>query len=184
MTRARPQVLSLNGGEVDDEIIARSDIDSYANKAAVYENAVPAVKGGLFRAPGTEFLARTMPGVVSEDMAAVVRSWRFSRSQAFTLEIGHTRMRFAYGSGYVQAGSGAGVFGSSWTDNSTGGASASESEPTWPAPPTPPPAPSVTTADNPYNQYYDSALWWQWQYENGLVDVATFEAFKQWFGYY
>lgn len=132
MTRARPQVLSLNGGEVDEEAIARSDMESYANKAAVYENALPAVKGGLFRAPGSEFIGATLAAGVGEDAFSIVRPWRFSRSQAFTLEFSQEQLRIVFGTGYVQTAGGDASFDEAgWVDDSTGGASSSDDPPDW-----------------------------------------------------
>lgn len=141
MSKARPQVLSLNGGEVDREVIARSEIDSYSNKAQIYVNALPAIKGGMFRGPGTRFIGRTLEGALNEDMPAVVRPWRFSRRQAFTIEIGVGVLRLVYGVGYLQTGAGVAVFDSGWADASTLGGSSSETEPDWPDPPSPPPPP-------------------------------------------
>lgn len=153
MTKARPQILSLNGGEVDEETIARSDIDSYANKAQLMVNAVPAIKGGMFRAPGTRFIGRTLRGG-GEDMFAVARPWRFSRPQAFTAEISNGRMRLVFGVGYIQTGAGEATFDAGgWTDDSSGGGGSAETPPTWPAQPgplSPPPTgidPVVTQAE-------------------------------------
>lgn len=139
MTKARPQILSLNGGEVDGEAIARSDIDSYANKAQLMQNALLAIKGGLFRAPGTRFIGRTLR-IGSEDAPSVVRPWRFSRAQAFTSEIANGKVRIVYGVGYVQTGPGDGTFAASWVDSSSGGGGSSEGDPPWQDPP---PAPGT-----------------------------------------
>lgn len=148
MTRARPQILSLNGGEVDHEIIARSDIDSYANKAQVFENAVPAVKGGFFRAPGTRFIGRTANSG-GEDLAAVVRTWRFSRQQSFTIELSPGLLRLVYGTGHVISGHVEGTFDAGgWVDDSTGSATSSASSPSWPDQPTP----SVDVTDDLYDR--------------------------------
>lgn len=132
MTRARPAVLSLNGGEVDREAICRSDIDSYANKAQIYENAVPAVKGGLFRAPGSEWIGAALPGGIYEDAFSIVRPWRFSRSQAFTLEFSNEQLRIVFGSGYVQTAGGDATFDvAGWVDGSSGGGGSSQDPPDW-----------------------------------------------------
>lgn len=143
MSKARPQVLSLNGGEVDRETIARSDLESYANKAQIVENALPAIKGGLFRAPGTRFLGRTIG-----DEPAIVRTWRFSRRQAFTLELTQEQMRILYGLGYVQVGGGDATFGA-WADGSSVGGGTNPAAPTWPPPP-PPPAPYYSQGRNKF----------------------------------
>lgn len=144
MTKSRPQVLSLNRGEADGEAIARSDMDSYASTAAFYENALPAVKGGLFRAPGTRHLGQVLSLGPGADLEAVVRPWRYSRRQAFTLEVCHEAIRLVYGAGYVQTAEAVGAFGVSWTDTSTGGASADSVEPSFPASPFDPEAPPAT----------------------------------------
>lgn len=148
MTKARPGVMSLNGGEVDAEAIARSDMESYANKSGVMENGVPALKGGMFRAPGSRFIGRTLPLNDHEDMAAIVRTWRFSRSQAFTLELSHERMRIVFGVGYVQTGPGQAEFNvSGWADDSTD-ATTLPDLPTWPTGPFDPLAPGTTYLDD------------------------------------
>jgi hypothetical protein len=132
MSKARPQILSLNGGEVDGEAIARSDLDSYANKAQVIENALLAVKGGLFRAPGTRFLGYTLHAA-GDYQPTIVRTWRYSREQAFVLAIAPYAVRIIYDTGFIQTGLGAASFASSWSDDSDGGSIGGE--PTWPNPP-------------------------------------------------
>lgn len=136
MPKARPFYSGLNGGEVDRETVARSDVESYANKSEVFENALPALKGGMFRAPGTYWLGYTIDAA-GEDLAAALRTWRFSRAQAFTLELSAGRIRPMFGTGFVQVGSGAGVFDAGgWDDDSEGGATTAAAEPDWPEPPT------------------------------------------------
>lgn len=137
MTKARPQVLALNRGEVDLEAIARSDLDSYASSAQVMENAHPAVKGGMFRSPGTCFIGEALGG---PGFLTLVRPWRFSRRQAFTLEVSHEALRIVYGTGYIQTGPGDGSFGA-WVDASTGGATISTVDPDWQPGPEDPDAP-------------------------------------------
>ena len=146
MTRARPQILALNGGEVDGETIGRSDLESYANKAQVMENAVLSVKGGMFRAPGTRFIGRALSGA-GADLPTVVRSWRFSRRQGFTLEIAPGGVRIVYGTGYVATGAAEATFAANWVDDSEGGGGTSEDEPTWPEPPPPLDPPDPTEPD-------------------------------------
>lgn len=130
MTKARPQVLALNGGEVDREVIARSDLESYANRAQVMENALPGLKGGMYRAPGSRFLGFTIeaPG---EDSPCYVRTWRYARSQAFTVEMSAGRMRLLFGIGFVQVGGGDADVSAGWVDASTGGGSTDPNAPPW-----------------------------------------------------
>ncbi len=129
MAKARPAILSLNGGEVDQETIARSDIESYSNKNEVFENVLPAVKGGAKRAPGTRYIANTLG-----DAFAVLRPWRYSRDQAFVMEMTEEKIRFLQDTedapGFVQAGVVNASIGS-WVDASTGAASTTAAAPTW-----------------------------------------------------
>lgn len=135
MTKARPQVLSLNGGEVDRETIARSDIESYANKAQVFENALPGLKGGMWRAPGSRFIGFTYQGP-GEDLACNIRTWRYSRAQAFTIELAPGALRLIYGTGFVQVGgANAEADAGGWVDDSDGGAVADPEAPPWQPPP-------------------------------------------------
>jgi hypothetical protein len=130
VSKARPGVLSLNGGEVDREVIARSDIESYANKAQVMENALPGLKGGMFRGPGTRFIGYTAEGP-GEDSDCNIRTWRYARSQAFTVEISAGRLRLIYGIGFVQVGGASAEVSGAWVDASTGGASTDPNAPPW-----------------------------------------------------
>jgi hypothetical protein len=143
VTKARPQILNLNGAEVDREAVARADIDSYANKAQIFENALPAVKGGMFRAPGTRFLAHTA-AAAGIDQPSVLRAWRYARTQAFTLEITPGKIRIVFGTAYLITGGAEASFDAGgWGDASSGGGTTSETEPDWspPPPPLPPPPP-------------------------------------------
>lgn len=137
MTKARPIIPSMNGGEVDRETIARSDMESYSNKAQVMENALPGLKGGMYRAPGSRFLGFTSQGP-GEDSAVRVRTWRYARSQAFTVELAPGALRLMFGIGFVQVGGGDGdADGAGWVDDSTGGASTDPNAPPWQPPPEP-----------------------------------------------
>lgn len=129
MTRARPFIPSLNGGEVDSEAIARSDLQNYANKAEIYENALPAVKGGWRRAPGSRFIGNSR-----NNGFCVLRPWRYSNAQAFVLEYTAGHVRVIQGTGFIQTGPGLGVIGA-WVDASTGTGSSSAAAPAWSAGP-------------------------------------------------
>lgn len=131
MSKARPAVQSLNGGEVDRETIARSDIESYANKSQVMENALPGLKGGMYRGPGTRHIGPTFQAA-GEDCACTIRTWRYARSQAFTVELAPGRIRLIYGIGFVQVGgANAEADAGGWVDASTGGASTDPNAPPW-----------------------------------------------------
>lgn len=167
MTKARPLMPSLNGGEVDGETIARSDIDSYSNKAAVYENALPVLKGGMIRAPGTREIGRCLSLGPNADVPTIVRQWRFTRAQSFTMEITHKQLRIVFGGGYIQTAAGDGAFGASWTDTSSGGASADSSEPGWGATPF---DPSAVGAQGPLNSTYPGDVPPEWLPGGGHED--------------
>lgn len=147
MAKARPQVLSLNGGEVDLEYDARADLENYQNKSVVFENALPAVKGGMFKAPGTRFIGRT-PAGDGEDMFGVLRPWVFGTDQAFVIEFVEGSLRVVSGTGYIQTGLGASSI-ATWTDRSTGSATATESDPGWPSDPWTPGYVPPVSADPP-----------------------------------
>lgn len=103
---------------VDAEALARSDIESYANKAEVFQNLLPAVKGGAFKAPGTRYVSNTLSNAF-----AVLRPWRYSLSQAFVMEMTAGRIRLIQDGttpAQVVTGAATGTFPGTWVNNSSG----------------------------------------------------------------
>lgn len=145
MSRARPGYTSLNGGEVDEEFAARVDVDGYNARAAQMENFLPRVKGGLDRAPGTRYLGRT-----PDDAFAVLRSWRFSPTQAFVLEFTNGRLRVISGDGYITLGDADATLGD-WTTPSPPPPPPAPPPPPPPPPTGPPPPPPPPDAGDPWN---------------------------------
>lgn len=96
MARTNPQMLSFNGGEIGEQVLARVDLDIYARTAAVMENIVPYTQGSMAKAPGTQFLRET-----PSSGEAIVRPFVFNEDQTFVLEISNGLMRFIQGTGYV-----------------------------------------------------------------------------------
>lgn len=106
-------MLSFNGGEIGEQVLARVDLDIYARTAAVMENIVPYTQGSMAKAPGTQFLRET-----PSSGEAILRPFIFNEDQTFVLEISDGQMRFIQGDGYV-ALEGATATVGAWTDGSS-----------------------------------------------------------------
>lgn len=68
MAKANPPFFAFNGGEVDKETLARSDLELYARTAETMENIFPYTQGKMAKAPGSKFLDDiTALAVVTEE---------------------------------------------------------------------------------------------------------------------
>ena len=125
MSKARPQIVNMNGGEVDGEFLARTDFEGYANRAEILENAFPRVLGGIEKAPGTRHLFS-----VPTSGSVVYERFRYSVDQTFVIMLEESKIRIIQGDGLIGVSSG------------------SRNEGVWaevtPPPPPPPPPPQPT----------------------------------------
>lgn len=119
MSRANIPTLTFNGGEVDERLLARSDLEGYASRCAELLNWLPAVQGGVDRAPGSYYLFTVESG------EAIVRRFHVNREDNVCLLLSETTMRFGANAGIVSVAGGSTSFGD-WVD-----------------PPSPPPSPPL-----------------------------------------
>ena len=120
MGKARPGLVSFNGGEVGTQTLARADLENYARYAEEMENIFPDLAGSMSKAPGTVYIG-TAPS------AAILRPFEFAVTSNAVLELTNTQMRIIVDEAYLTlAGADATLGG--WTDQSaaasSGGASA------------------------------------------------------------
>jgi len=111
--KQNPAVVSLNGGEVDKETLARIDYEGYRSFAETMENAFPYTQGKMSKAPGSKFIGDvTALAVVNDEdggveldedgaealtegeSLAVLRPFVRSRETAYVLELAANQMRF------------------------------------------------------------------------------------------
>lgn len=98
MAKARPGYLSLNGGEIDEELLARADVESYVSRASVLENALPRVRGGIAKAPGTRHIAEFA------NQSIRLYPFSFSVDQSFMLVFQPERLTIVQNDGLVEGG--------------------------------------------------------------------------------
>lgn len=108
---------SFNGGEIGKEAQARVDLDLYPACADVMENVLPLMQGPMIKAPGTEYIARSL-----YDMNAIVRPFIFSVDQTRVLHFMDSLVAFIDGNAVSTLVGAAATIGSV-ADNGSGGAS-------------------------------------------------------------
>lgn len=89
MPRVTAVQTNFTAGEISPRLYGRTDIDRYHNGAAILENVVIYVHGGVARRPGLAYLARAK----HDDKRAVLIPYVFSESQAYMLEVGDAYVR-------------------------------------------------------------------------------------------
>ena len=89
MAKATPLICSLNAGEIDPILDARSDINKYYSGCRTLQNMVPLVQGGAVRMPGTKYVAEVKTSANSVRLVA----FNFSTIQAYILEFGPLYIR-------------------------------------------------------------------------------------------
>lgn len=113
MVRSNPTTVAFNGGEGDDETMARVDLDIYRRMAKTMENVFPYTQGKMSKAPGSEFLDDvTALAVVNEesgeaeidedgalavsegDSLAILRPFVRKGDTAYVLELAANQCRF------------------------------------------------------------------------------------------
>lgn len=138
MAKARPGYLSLNGGEIDEELLSRADVESYTSRASVLENALPRVRGGIAKVPGTRHIGQLA------DAPWRLYPFSFSVDQSFMLVFGQGTLEIIQGDGFVTAGTAVAQAGS-WVETAAAGGAVV-------VPPSPPIPPGVGATPAPDEQ--------------------------------
>jgi hypothetical protein len=89
MARVTLQQTNFTAGEISPRLVGRTDIDRYANAAALIQNAHPVIHGGAVRRPGTLYVAATKTSAKRSRLVPFV----FSRDAAYMLEFGDLYVR-------------------------------------------------------------------------------------------
>jgi hypothetical protein len=79
-----------NAGELSPRLYARTDFSKYPNALEICENIIPLSEGGRMRRPGTRYAA----ALKSSAVKGRLKSFQFSTTQAYVLELGAAIMRF------------------------------------------------------------------------------------------
>lgn len=90
MARTTIQQTNFTGGEQSPRLAGRTDIDSYANAAAVIENAHPVVHGGCVRRPGTFYKAAA---AANNARGSLIVPFIEGRDKAWMLEFSDNSLR-------------------------------------------------------------------------------------------
>jgi hypothetical protein len=80
---------NFNGGQLSGNLSCRYDLKAYQNGLLYCKNWVPRIQGGLFYAPGFEFIRWTKGNGVAKNFA-----FTFNESQTYTLEHTDNIVRF------------------------------------------------------------------------------------------
>jgi hypothetical protein len=94
---------NFTAGEISPKLYGRWDIARYQNGAAIIENGLPVVHGGVDRRDGFGYLA---PSKLDEDNGVRLIGFVYSSSQSYMLEFGHLYMRLFASNGAVILNSG------------------------------------------------------------------------------
>lgn len=129
MVRANPYSPSSNGGEFSPRLHARTDFAKYPNGLEICQNLIPLAEGGVMRRASTRFVKE----IKSSAVKGRIKSFLFSTTQAYIIELGASAMRFYRYQGQITTASTTGTIAngtfatdvSSWTDKDTGGTAAS-----------------------------------------------------------
>ena len=113
MTKAKNQIVAFNVGELGAEALARTDLETYSRGAAIMENWLPLVQGGMTKFPGTKHLESTPSNGV-----ALLRPFIFNEEQRFALELSDAKMRLYFEDGLVTLVGATATIGT-WSDQST-----------------------------------------------------------------
>lgn len=90
---------NFTAGEISPRLVARQDIDRYANAARALINAHPVIHGGAKRRAGTRYY---MPAKLADKKARLI-PFVYSRDESYMLEVGDGYMR-VHGAGGVDLG--------------------------------------------------------------------------------
>lgn len=97
MPRAAPIQGNFQGGEISPLMYGRVDSDRYKTGLAVCQNYIPAIQGGTFRRPGSQFVAE----VRDSTQPTRLEKFKFSTTQAYALEFGSEYVRFYRNNGLI-----------------------------------------------------------------------------------
>lgn len=89
MPRVSIQQTNFTAGEISPRLIGRTDIDRYANAAALLINAHPVIHGGAKNRSGTRYVAPAKEAAKAARLIPFV----VSRDEAYQLEFGHNFVR-------------------------------------------------------------------------------------------
>lgn len=87
---------NFSKGEVSEEIVARSDVATYASALRKAQNVIVMKYGGVTKRPGTRLVAK-----VYKDEGVRLIPFQFSLTQTYALEMGQSYMRPATKGGMV-----------------------------------------------------------------------------------
>lgn len=90
MPITNPDVVQFNAGEITPFLGGRTDFKKYASAAEYMENCVPLVYGPFVKRSGTRYVAP----IKIQNSKTILKPFIFSRTQAYTLEIGVGYIRF------------------------------------------------------------------------------------------
>lgn len=107
--------LSLNAGELSDELAGRIDLNKFNTGCEILENARVLRAGGITRRAGMKYVTP----VNDEARKARLIGFRFSATQGYVLELSHLTMRVLYAGALVEdiGGSGVDVITTPWTED-------------------------------------------------------------------
>lgn len=105
--RFTPQQTNFTAGEISPKLYGRSDIERYGNAAAILENVIVLVQGGVTGRYGLRFTGKAK----HNDKDGVLVPYVFNRDQSYMLEFGDAYLRvFLEDGSQVQTESTPGVF--------------------------------------------------------------------------
>ena len=118
MAQSNVPLVAFNGGEIGLESMARVDLDIYPTCAETMENIFPMMQGPMMKAPGTEYIGRTL-----NDSTAIVRAFIYNVDQTRVLEITDSQIVLVDGNAYVDIAGGTATIGTPADNSSTIGSS-------------------------------------------------------------
>lgn len=101
MPVVNPALTQFNTGEITPFLGGRTDFKKYASAAEYMENCLPIVYGPFLKRSGTRYINE----IKTRGSKTILRPFIFSRTQAYTLEIGVGYIRFHTKNGTVVDGS-------------------------------------------------------------------------------
>ena len=90
MPIVNPELTQFNSGEITPWLRGRTDFDKYASSSEYMENCLPSLYGPIIKRSGTKFVNK----IKKQNTKTILRSFIFSREQAYVLEIGVGYIRF------------------------------------------------------------------------------------------
>jgi hypothetical protein len=116
-----PPVINFTGGILGDRLHNRIDVPTYANGAEVMENFRPNIQGVMSRRPALYYLDT----LADEDLNGQLWPFYFAIGDTYLIDVNSEGATFYANSGKITIDEITSSIGSSWTDESEGGALAS-----------------------------------------------------------